>query len=713
MLRSRAHFPFGRMSFLALAGTVGIVSTVGAVTAGLLAVPAHAASVSIATFQVSPSRVTAAGGRVTFSWRTSGAVSCSISSSVHLHTMPVGVGCGTSSRAITLPGANSISNKSFVFTFSARARSLTAVARVIVVRLARRPQVDAVYRSIQGGAASDSLRVRATVRYARSCTLRVSPSVAGLPDSADCAKGQFLKAVPIPKNRGTAGRTYKITVSATSPTGVTTSRATTVNQPPTAPAPVITRFAISPATLASSGGRYTAVGTVRNAQTCSLKIVPAITNPPSPVSCAGGSYTQSFAMPANTVTASRHYSFTLTAGRGGNLAGATISRNQLAAAPSVTDLRATPAMSGSAGGNYTISATIGYAASCTFSSNPAITGSTATFSCSAATFSRSVTVPANTTSMARTYTFTLQATGPGGTATATLTITQPADGPAITNYSANPSTLTSDGGALTFSATVARATSCTLTPTASLEVPTTVSCSGGSFSHSLTVPVNTSGSTRSYTFELAATGPSGTTSQTITLPQPTQPPYVSDLTIEPSSVAADGGKVTIGATIANATSCTLSSSPGLGLDAGSFACNGSLRRTIGISANTTDNVRMFQISLEVSGPGGQASAVYTVAQRVAPPTLTNYRSKPSSIPGGGGRLTFTATLTHSSTCTFTPPSSLGASSTIGCSGGSFSKSLNVAANHTGANRTYSFLLKATGSGGGASATITLIQPPAP
>jgi hypothetical protein len=122
------------------------------------------------------------------------------------------------------------------------------------------------------------------------------------------------------------------------------------------------------------------------------------------------------------------------------------------------------------------------------------------------------------------------------------------------------------------------------------------------------------------------------------------------------------------------------------------------------------------ITLSATGTGGTATGTLTLNQPAAPPTISNYVSSPTSIPAGGGNITFTAAVTNASTCSFTVDSEVGivaSGPSSSCAGGTFSFTYSVPANPKSGGdnpRHYSFKLTVDGPGGEATSTILIQQP---
>ncbi len=90
--------------------------------------------------------------------------------------------------------------------------------------------------------------------------------------------------------------------------------------------------------------------------------------------------------------------------------------------------------------------------------------------------------------------------------------------PKISKFVASPKTVTTSDGDVTLSATVANATSCTLSSHQLVAgLPATTSCTSGSFSHAVVLAIDTGVRSDKYKFTLAATGSGGTKSKSVTV----------------------------------------------------------------------------------------------------------------------------------------------------------------------------------------------------
>ena len=258
---------------------------------------------------------------------------------------------------------------------------------------------------------------------------------------------------------------------------------------------------------------------------------------------------------------------------------------------------------------------------------------------------------------ARTFTLTLKATKSGKSASrhgdgqAVRRISRP-----MSSMSAKPTSLTAAGGKVTIHGTVTHAKTCKLTSTPNLGSKTG-SCSAGTFSKSFTVPANTSGSAKFYSFSLKAVGPGGSTTGTLVMGQPAGPVAVTLITSSPASLSADGGTLTVHGTVTGAKTCSMTSTPDVG--SGSVAVQGRhVQQGLHHSGELHGSQPVsYSFKLSASGAGGSANATLTLDQPVAAAARGRHpepqRHLPRRCPPQAASLTVSATLTGASQCTWT------------------------------------------------------------
>ncbi len=281
-----------------------------------------------------------------------------------------------------------------------------------------------------------SVTLSASVSGATSCVLSSSPSISGLVSQVACASGSVSVAVTVPADTTSTAKSYTFTLAAT---GSKTTKATATVAVAAQPAPVVSSFTASVATLPQTGGSVVLSATVTEATSCVFSSTPAVTGLPSTVSCTSGSASVSVTVPANTTTATKTYTFALSAKGSTTVKASPVTVTVAGVAAAVTSFTAT-----SHGAAIDLAAKVTGATSCAFSVTPTVSGLPKTVTCSGGSATATVTVPANKGSAPIAYTFTLTATGTSSTATKTATVFV---GPALTSIALAPadSTLTVGG----------------------------------------------------------------------------------------------------------------------------------------------------------------------------------------------------------------------------------------------------------------------------
>jgi outer membrane protein OmpA-like peptidoglycan-associated protein len=179
--------------------------------------------------------------------------------------------------------------------------------------------------------------------------------------------------------------------------------------------------------------------------------------------------------------------------------------------------------------------------------------------------------------------------------------------PVSATLSANPSTVSSNGGSTTLSWTSMNAKSCVALSPSSWTTKTATSGSE-------TVQV---ASQTTYSIECRGSGGRDTASATVSLaappppPPPPTPPAAPTVTLTGAGTIDEGGSATLSWTSTNATSCSTQSPNGW---AGSTATSGSA--TVRPTQNTT-------YTIQCTGPGGNSNtASATVEVRIRPRTIS-------------------------------------------------------------------------------------------
>jgi hypothetical protein len=380
------------------------------------------------------------------------------------------------------------------------------------------------------------------------------------------------------------------------------------------------------------------------------------------------------------------------------------------------------------GGAVTLSATVTNATSCAFSSVPVIAGLPATVACVNGSVSQLVSIPPNSGKTAIKYTFSLSVVGATKTVKAPsvkLTVPiQPA--PTIPSFTVTPSSVSTAGGVITLSAVVTNATTCTFSSVPTFSgLPTTVPCSSGSASVTVTIPANAKGKAVKYTFSLSVQGRTtiGLKEVLTTVPGATSP-TVSAFAAAEDEFAADGGnrETPLSAIVSNATSCKFSSEPAIaGLPATVPCTNGTVSQDLTVPVNTTGADVTYTLTLAVTNGSTTMTATTTITVAAAgspggggSPVISSFTASPTTLVSNGGTVKLAANVSDASSCTFSssPSSVSGLRTNFSCASGTATDSVTVPANSGTAAITYIFTLAATGSSTvSQTANVTVSPPP--
>ena len=267
----------------------------------------------------------------------------------------------------------------------------------------------------------------ATVGDAATCRFASTPAVTGLPVTVPCTAGPVSLDVTLPANTNTAARVYTFRLTVARPgAGNVQATPVLVTVEPT-PAPSVQSFTASPTQLPPTGGNVDLAASVSNAATCRFTASPAVTGLPLTLPCDTGSAAMQVTLPANTGGSARTYTFRLAVSRPG-AGGAVQATPALVTVeptppPTVYSFTAFPTLLPPSGGNVDLAASVGYSATCRFSSTPAVAGLPLTVPCDAGWAATAITLPANASGNPRTYTLRMTAARPGaGSSQATTTV---------------------------------------------------------------------------------------------------------------------------------------------------------------------------------------------------------------------------------------------------------------------------------------------------
>jgi len=216
-----------------------------------------------------------------------------------------------------------------------------------------------------------------------------------------------------------------------------------------------------------------------------------------------------------------------------------------------------------------------------------------------------------------TTTYVLAAIGPGGTTTASVTVSVSQLPPEV-EITADPETIY-EGESAVLSWTSSNVDSCVIEPDIGVVDP----------EGWVTVwPTETT------TYAIAATGPGGTATDSVTITV-TAPPPTTEISADPESILA-GEPTTLSWASTNTTTCVIAP------DIGSVDPTGSI--TISPTETTT-------YTITATGPGGSATDSVTVTV-LYPPTVTVSADPEAILFGGSSTLSWSST--HTDTCEIQP-----------------------------------------------------------
>ena len=561
--------------------------------------------------------------------------------------------------------------------------------------------------------AGGSITLTANLAAPATCSLKVSPAIAGLGSGPSCTGASLSEAVVVPANATASPIAYTFTLTSRNSAGSASATTTvTVAQVPT---PTISNFVPSSPTVPDTGGSITLTATLATPATCSLKASPALSSLDTRPSCSNGRLSVQTVIPPNLTTHPINYTFSLKAS---NVAGkvsatSTVTANP-AVAPTISNFAPSSPTVPNTGGSITLTATLAAPAACSLKASPAISGLDAQPDCSHGTLSLGVVIPPNTTTSPITYTFKLKAANVVGKKKATSTLTiDPTPPPRITDFAPSSPTLSPAGGQLTLTATVTGDPVCSLR--ASPAIPglnTHPSCLGGSISIDVAIPVNTSTSPITYTFKLKATNVAAQAKARTTVSMGAYvAPAFSNLTSTPATLSVTGGDVHVAADVAGNPSCVIKISPTIiGSPLHPSCGEGSLDQIIAIPTNMTTSPITYTIKIKATNLVGKATATKTVTiDGGVAPAIGAFGTSAESVPAGGGPVTLTGTVTAATSCSMSVKPKLPIlDPSPNCQAGPLSEHVDIPVNTTTSAISYVFTMTASNVYGAVASTTTVV-----
>jgi uncharacterized repeat protein (TIGR01451 family) len=198
-------------------------------------------------------------------------------------------------------------------------------------------------------------------------------------------------------------------------------------------------------------------------------------------------------------------------------------------------------------------------------------------------------------------------------------------------------------------------------------------------------------------------------------------PSITNFAASTTTLTGTGGPVDLTATVADASTCKLTSNPTFaGLPVTATCSGGTFATTVTLPANPTLTAKSYTLKLTASRAGA-TSALSTVVITVAPtpaPAVQTFAPSVATLPNSGGSVDLVATVTDAATCKFTAsPTVTGLPVTVACTGGSASTTVTLPANPAQTVKSYAFTLTVARPGGGSVAsspvTVTVGATPPP
>lgn len=295
--------------------------------------------------------------------------------------------------------------------------------------------------------------------------------------------------------------------------------------------------------------------------------------------------------------------------------------------------------------------------------------------------------------------------------------------PVISGLAASPAPVPWQGGAVTLSASVNGASQCTFSsPSPSIAgLPNTVACDSGTVSLIVTVAANTSSTGKSLPVALVAVGTPGNAIARTRIELAAAParPVISGFVANPAPVPWQGGPVTLSASVADATLCTLSTSSAAitGLPTTVGCDSGSASVLVAVTGNATTVAKRYPVILTATGPQKSSSTSTSIVLAPGPsPIISTFGSTPTPVSWTGGQAMLSATVANATSCTFSAEGRAKAGlsdlpATVPCGSGTASVNVVVATNHRRKSESYTVKLTATGSGATVVSTTTVTISP--
>jgi hypothetical protein len=258
--------------------------------------------------------------------------------------------------------------------------------------------------------------------------------------------------------------------------------------------------------------------------------------------------------------------------------------------------------------------------------------------CTSGFVGTSVTLPANSSPKVVKYTFDLSANGSKAVKAKAVKVTvAAAPPPTVTGFTASPPALGPAGGSIALSAQVTGATSCVFSSATAISgLPSTIPCTAGTFSSTVTLPANTSPKAVSHTFRLSVIGSKTVKAKAVKVTEAAKPARPAVASLSPTSGPLTGG------TLVDITGTNLS-----GATEVSFGSILSTKVTpvsaTSVTAISPATASAGSVNVTVVTPGGTSATNSHDTFNYLPTPIVTSVSPPSGPPAGGTIVTVTGT----------------------------------------------------------------------
>lgn len=180
-------------------------------------------SPGVTSFTISPTRLPDSGGKLVLAVSAQATRWCIFSVLPHVNGLPRRFHCqsGNATTTVTLPANPRSEPRRFEFELRAETLNRTIHAAPVVVTEAGSPPAVSSFEAERTTvpASGDTVVLHVHARRARTCTVSVTPGLAGYPEKKDCFSGFAEFHVALPPNKLTTSVSYSFSLSVEGPSG--------------------------------------------------------------------------------------------------------------------------------------------------------------------------------------------------------------------------------------------------------------------------------------------------------------------------------------------------------------------------------------------------------------------------------------------------------------------------------------------------------------